>query len=537
MALAVSPQWGANRIKNKLSIEALSHAGYVVPGSQRKSMKGVTARAGSPDTDTIGKLGGMRGLSRDMYMNSPLAASILRRHRIHSIGSGLQVQSILDREFLKLTPEQATLMEKTIEREFDLWAESYNSDFDGINYYGDNQALGYLNMLLSGDFFFMPVWREAPEKDFPYELCIKLIDADLVRDPIGSQYNGLDIQGGVEKNSKGVVVAYHIWDCYSDAFTISPKSTRVPVYDVTGRKQIHHVFDPERISQRRGIPLLANVADSLKQLTRLSEAELMGALVSSFFTVFVKDMSGLGSLMGPAMTPEEVELGGGRYGPNEAEVSARNEEDGNDLEMGHGNIVYLDDKKDAVLADPGKVDKDFSKFWDSLAMQVCAGGNIPLEHAMMHYTTSYTAARAASIDVWQYRLTARTLVSRKMNQPVYQEFLTEAAIKGRVQLPGFFDDYATKRAWSNAAWVGSGQGSLDPLREAKAAVINLNNYLTNHEEQYAEKHGGRWDSAMNKRAREEKLLKELELVNMPAPDEIVGDDGQEDEDQQQNATD
>ncbi len=532
VAGAVSPAWGASRLRSKVTIGAMTHAGLVVPGSRRKSMKGVTATANSPDADLIPKLRGTRALSRDLFMNSPLATSILRRHRIMSIGSGLQFQSSIDRDYLGLDADVAEKYERTIEREFDLWAESFQSDFDGVNYYGDNQALGYLNMLMSGDFFFMPVWRPPFEKGFPYELCIKLIDADLVRDP--NNVGMRDIQGGVEKDNKGRVSAYHLWDTYpNESFLVGRRlvgeSTRVPVYDASGRQQIYHVFDPERISQRRGTALLANVADQLKQLTRLSEAELMSALVSSFFTVFVKDVSGLGSLMGPALTEAETVTGGGRPGPDEPEVSDRFPEDGNDLEMGHGNITYLDDAKDIDIANPDKTDTNFTKFWDGLAAQVSGAANQPIEQAVMKYTTSYTAARAAANDVWQYRLTARTLMSRKMNIPVLRELMSEGILRGRIEAPGFFDDYATMRAWIRGTWVGSGRGSLDPLREAKASVIELNSYLTTREQEFVSSKGGRWDAAMDIRAREQRVLERLGLVDTPDENELVGPDGQEDE--------
>lgn len=532
-AMAISPKWGANRMRSKVTLNAMTHAGLVVPGSRKKSMKGLTATANSPDEDIVPKLSGTRALSRDLYMNSPLATAILRRHRIMSIGSGLQLQSSIDRDYLGLSADEAEKHERMIEREFDLWAESFSSDFEGINFFGDNQALAYLNMLLSGDYFWMPIWRPPLEQGFPYELCIKLIDADLVRDPLIVNVRDLDIRGGVEKRG-GRVHGYHVWDTYPNEYTlvhgsVIGKSTYIPVYDDTGRQQIFHVFDPERISQRRGIGLLAPVAEPLKQLTRVSEAELMSTLVSSFFTVFVKDMSGMGSLLGQAMTPEEVETGGGRYGPDEPEASAKVQEDGNDLELGVGNVVYVDDKKDITIADPSKTDANFAQFWDGVAAQIAGAANIPVEQALMKYTTSYTAARAAGNDVWQYRLTARTLINRKMNTPVLRELMSEGVIRGRIDAPGFFDDYAITRAWMRGTWVGSGRGTLDPLREAKASVIELNSFITTHEQEFVSKHGGRWDEAISKREREKLLIERAGLINVVDQSEIVGPDGQDDD--------
>lgn len=493
-------------------------------------MKGVTATANSPRYDILPKLQGMRALSRDLFMNSPIACAILRRKRALDIGSGLQVQSTIDGDYLGLSPEETKFYEKSFEREFDLWAESTNSDFDRINSYWDNQGLAYINMLISGDFFFMPVWRKPADPTFPYELTIKLIDADLVRSPYGDDYGDQNIKGGIRYNSRGEPEAVCVWNNYdTDIFTNVTDYTWIPVYDSTGRQQIYQVFDPERISQGRGVPLLANVADTLKQLTRLSEAELMNALVSSFFTVFVKDASGLGGFMGPAMTPNETVTGGGRYGPGEAEVSARNIEDGNDLEMGHGNVTYLDEMKDVVIADPGKTDKNFDRFFEALVSTACAGAGMPIETAMMKYTTSYTAARAAYNDLRKHTMIARTVINRKFNGIVYKELLSESVIKSRLNPPGFFNDYATTRAWTRSRWVGTGQGALNPFIEAKAAVIDLNANLTNHEEQYLEKYGGRWDSTMVKRAGEEILLEELGLTTVPDPTELVGPDGQEDD--------
>lgn len=531
---AISPEHGLRRLHHKNKLQICANAGFDVPGSIKKSMKGVTATANSPDRDIIQKLPGMRGLSRDMHMNSPLVTTVFRRHRTLKFGSGLQVQAVIDRNYLGLDSEEARQYEVSFEREFDLWAESFNSDYDGINFYGDNQGLGYLSMLMNGDYFWMPVWRKAPERDFPYELCIKFIESDLVYSPMDHISRDRDIKGGVEKDSKGQIVAYYVWDAYQNdlnRFGRPPTYMRVPVFNTLGERQIYHVYHPERFSQRRGTPLFANSAALLKQITRASDAKVMETLVAAYFTVFVKDASGMGAMLGPALTPEETVTGGGRYGPNEPEASEQYSEDGNDLEMGYGNVTYLDDKKDIVIASADKTDKGFEKFWESMGRLATASGDMPFERALMHYTSSYTAAKAMSNDDWRHAISARTLINRKQNQQVYTEFFVEALLKGRISAPRFFDDYSYKRAWTRSHWVGIGQGSLDPLREAKASVINLNSYLANREEEYAQKTGGRWDSSVERRAREQETLLNLGLKDQPDKTELIGPDGQQDEEQ------
>lgn len=531
----VSPHQGLTRAAQRMKLEALdtfSHTadGYAVPGSRRKAMKGITATANAPSRDIVGKLDGMRALSRDLAMNAPLAAAILDRHTVHTIGKGLKLQSVIDSDYLGLSEEQTDNYQRQIEREFDLYAQNLHVDFDGVCDLGALASLAFYNFLLNGDYFFLYTWLDSPEKDFPYRLSIKLIDADLVRDPDMVTSAGKNIEGGVQVDKAGRVEGYYLHSDYPNEFNLTEKSTWefIPVYSSDGYKQIEHVFAPKRIKQRRGVPWLAPVAEPLKQMTRLSEAELMSVLISNFFTVMVRDSSGMGSMIPDALPPEETVTGGGQYSPTDPNTYAKNYYDGNDVEMGYGNITYLDDNKDITVAEAKRSDREFADFWEALATQVCAGTGIPMEQAQLRYETSYTAARAAANDVWLQRGVMRQLISSRFYQPIYRRWFEEALLRQRIEAPGFFDDYGVAQAWTKAGWIGEGQGSLNPLDEAKADILEINANLSTREEKYIKKHGGRWDSAMRRRAGEDRLLEMLGIRNEPDPEELVGDDGQKD---------
>ena len=66
---------------------------------------------------------------------------------------------------------------------------------------------------------------------------------------------------------------------------------RVPAFDNSGIRQMLHIFTRNRPGMTRGIPYLAPVIESLKQLDRYTEAEIMAAVISSMFTIFVKTES------------------------------------------------------------------------------------------------------------------------------------------------------------------------------------------------------------------------------------------------------
>jgi lambda family phage portal protein len=479
-----APSWALRRSAARAQLQyGMSAVGYDVPRGSSSAMRGLDAYSNSADYDTIPKLEGVRALQKDLFMSSAISPAILRRMRTLGIGSGLTVSPRPDAEALGIDPDAADVFAKSFQREYGMWADSFSADFDGFCTGFEQQGLVYFNMLLSGDCFWMPVWRRPTEAGFPYELSIKLIDADLVRDP--SVKGGLDIEGGVEKDASGQVVAVWVWDRFvNDLSYKQAKCRRVPVYDSRGRRQIYHVVDPERLNQRRGLGRLANVAKHMKQVSRLGDAQLMSALVASYFTVFVKDATGMG--IGP-MPNANLDTGD----------VAKKWDDGS-VSLGPGNILTLPGNKDVTLASPNKSDQNFNVFFDTLWAQACAAGGIPVEQALMRYTSSYTAARAAANDVWVARLADRQLIVRRFCQPIYTELLIEAILRNRISAPGFFRDYSNRSAWSKAQWIGSGRGSLNPLDEAKAHELAIKNVLGTHEEIYTAETGGRWEDALDR---------------------------------------
>lgn len=495
IAYTISPKWAANRLRYRAFANSLN--GYVTANSPKKSMAGLSLGLHSPKSDIGDKIEAIRALSRDVYMTSSLGSAIIKRHKTQTICTGLKFQSSPKYERLGITDIESKKFSGDLEGLFDIWAESTFCGLSGNLTFGEMQGLVYLSLLLNGDFFWMPIWRKPQNPNFPYELTIKLIDADLVRDPLSSLYGRnarLKIENGVETNELGEVVAYHVWNSYKDDVG---NSTRISVYK-NGRQQIYHVFNPERFDQKRGLPCLANVAESLKQLTRLNEAEVMSALVSSFFTVFVKDATNLGGAINPA------------YQTNE-DPSVDKDSFEQDLEMGYGNIAYVGNGRDITVANPNKTDADYHKFYDGQAVQACGGANIPYEQTVLHYTTSYTAARAADNAVWKHRLEDRSIISSKFCQPILEELAYESILRGMLSAPGYIDSYVQRKYWSNGRWIGTGRGYMEPLKEIKAQVEAIDNNLSTHEEAYTTTHGDRWDNMVENKANEEKLLKDKEL--------------------------
>ena len=98
------------------------------------------------------------------------------------------------------------------------------------------------------------------------------------------------------------------------------------------------------------------------------------------------------------------------------------------------------------------------------------------------------------MDAWDDFRMRRTWLVDDFCKPTYEVWLAEAVARGRIAAPGFFDDPMIRAAWSGSHWIGPVQVSLDPLREVKAAVLQIQHALKTNEQVTREQGGGDWDA-------------------------------------------
>lgn len=507
--LAVAPRMGIERIRAKATITSLNSAGFVTPGKTKRSMLSWFTSGGSADFDVLNDLPKSRAGSRDLYMNTPIATGVIRRLATNAVNAGLTVQSRIDRDFLKLSDDAANKWEKDAEREWKLWSTSKNCDLNRTNTFGQLQHLSFLSFLLSGDVFIMLPFKKV--KDFPYSLRLQLIEGDQISNP-NNMAEGMPnskIRGGVEVDSDNAPVAYHIRTKHPGDFTFQFKWKRVPIFGKnSGRRNILHIFNKERPGQRRGMPFLAPVMEQLKQLTRLSESELMGALVASFFTVFVKNIPSDGRL-DEGFIPSTTD---GATTSNSLIQDPSTDAGDKNYEMGSGNIITLDEDEDIEVADPKRPNNAFEPFFEAIVKQVGASLELPFELIMQVFNSNYSASRGAILEAWKTIKKYRQNFITDFCQPVYEEFLTEAVINGRLVAPGFLTDPLKKMAWCGTRWGGLGQGQIDPMKETKGAILRMRNHLTTHEDESQMLGNDDWEKTADRASKEQKILKDKELV-------------------------
>lgn len=498
---AVAPVWSANRLRARVG-HALSASlgGWSGADKTRRSLSGWNPISGDADDDTLRDLPTLRDRSEDLVRNSPLAGGAIDTMCTHVVGTGLSLQASIDAAALGLSAEQAAAWHADVERKYNAWWETQDCDITRtLNGYG-LQRLSLLAELTRGDCFV--VLTQATWATGPVRLALQFIEADRCANP-DLKPNTDTLVEGVEMDANGAPVKYHF-------ASRSPRRGRgrkitwqsVQAFGTrTGRRNVLHLFDRNRINLTRGVPVLAPVIEPLKQLERYTEAELMAAVVSGMFTVFIKT-EGSTTLMPNALGAK-----------TQAGAAA-----GSDIGLGNGSIVELAQNESIETANPGRPNAQFAPFVDAIFTQVGVRLGVPKEVLLKVYNSSYTAAQASFLDAWRTFRTRRDRHAMYFCQPVYQAWLDEAVATGYVAAPGYFSNALVRRAWQGAQWVGDGPGAIRPDIAVESAVKRVDAGISTLEAESVLHDGVKWSVKYPQLLREAELMRKLREERGEVPD-------------------
>lgn len=504
-------------------------SGYGEAGASglRRALRGFIANSLSPSLDIDAHNTTLRQRGRMLYMGSPIATSAINTNRTKIIGTGLTLKSAVHRELLAMSPEQAKAFQKRAEAEFRLWADKKeHCDATGMNNLAGIQQLCVLSWLMSGDVFVL-IKRAEPTKMNPYTLRLHVVEADRICTPsqygIGRAMQGTDginqensnkIHDGVEVDSNGRVVAYHVARGYPRQFNREKLEwDRIEaIGEKTGLPNILHIMSSERADQYRGITYLAQVIEPLLQINRYTQSELVAALVQSFFTAWVTTQT----------SPSEIpfnETGSGIVNQDGSSADAPGiSAHENELEMGPGTIHHLAEGETVTFGNPNIPSTGFDSFVKSITRIIGSALEIPYEVLSKEFNSSYSASRAALMEAWESIMMRRAWIIDDLCQPVYDTWLAEAVARGRIKAPGFFTDPLLRSAWSGAHWIGPVQGHLDPVKEIRADRMAINCGVKTHEQVTRQYGMGDWEENADQLQREKEKLAQIAQLSEPNPD-------------------
>lgn len=453
---------------------------------QLRSLAAWAATIGSPTSDlpaTEQKT--LRARSRDAFRGHMIARAALTRSRTNIVGTGLMCRPSVDHVTLGITAEEAEVLNKQLQSSWERWAEDpvscdleMTSDIYGL------QSLALLSAMQSGDVFALT--PEVPRSGGVSGMKVQLIEADRISNPNDAQdtttlVDGVAISGGapvgywIRSNHPGDRDASNAtWSYYPAIGT------------ETGRRRVLHVWnDKERPGQVRGAPYLAPILEPLRQIERYGSAELMAAVISAMLTVFIEKAE------------EKFDDNGQPISP----FSDTTTDEPPQLALGNGAVVDLAPGEKATSVNPSRPNANFDPFFMAVVKQIGAALELPVDELLLHYQSSYSAARAAMLQAWRFYMLRRWALTQQFCQPIYGLWLDEEVASGRINLPNYADPIR-RRAWSRALWIGPARGAMDELKEAQAAAKRIETGVSNETMETAAMTGEDWSVVQAQRARE-----------------------------------
>lgn len=492
-----NPQAGLQRVKAR---GAMSLLGGYIGARYRKSTRDWFAPTLSADMDTIYDLPTLRGRSRDLVRNTPLATGAVGTVVTNVIGGGLQLVSRPDWDTLSMTEKQADKWRQNTEREFALFAESTTCDITRkLDFYG-LQALAFRSCLESGDSFaLLPM---VPVTGSPYQTRIQLLEADRIGTPIQAIQVTEQLTAGIEKDQYGAPIAYWILRHHPGGpMGLTLQADRYMAFGAkTGRRNVLHLFQQDRPEQTRGVPYLAPVIELLMQVAKYSEAELAAAVITALLAVFVTSEDGQGIA-------------------NPSGNDGKNIDPDKEIKLGTASVIDLNPGDKIETVAPNRPNGAFDPFFQACVRQIGVALQLPFEVLIKHFTASYSAARAAMLEAWRFYRMRRIFMANNFCQPIFETWMEEAIALGRIDAPGFFDDPAIRRAYLMADWIGDSPGQIDPLKEAQAAQLRVQEEFSTRAVETMQLTGMRWEDVHREAVREKKLrIKDgIEVANVPVP--------------------
>ena len=402
------------------------------------------------------------------------------------------------------------------EARFNLAAESVDGWFDagGMMTFTDQIRLVVGSCVLAAEAFGAVEWEDS-DPSRPFKTAIQMVSPHRICNQDGRPDDRY-LRRGIEIDRKGRPLRYHVrrgyqsewYDADSDRWTI------VEARKPWGRRQMLHIREVQQIDQTRGVAELVAALSHTRMAKKWGEITLQRAVVDATYATAIES----------ELPPAEViaAMGGGQEGYERALGSYMGM-----LQqyLGAAENISIDGVKMPHFfpgtklnmktpQSPGGVGSDFEA---SLHRRIAA----TLGVSYSDYTRDLSRTNYSGLK-GELALADRDIAVKKKSWAdrwatmVYQLWFEEEMAAGNLPLPPYrnrsdFYRPLMKDAYTRCAWIGTGRGQIDEMKETQAAILRIASGLSTYEDEAA-KLGKDYRETFAQRAKEAKLAKRLGLV-------------------------
>ncbi len=433
----------------------------------------------------------VRARARYQEDNSDIVEGIVGALERNIVGTGIKLQA----KTKKANGEENDKLNQQIERLWKKWCRAKNCDITGQQSFQEMQAMAIRRILVDGGVLFIK----------------NIIDGQFVLqtrevDDLDSSYTVVPQAGknriinGIELNKYNKPVAYYIKTVQPDGFW-DGKSERIPA------DRVIFLYRKKLPSQIREISELTRTLARVNDVDEFMKAVNVKEKILACLSVFIK---------------KAMPGGPGRGGVAKTDTTSGYTQ----TKLAPGMITHLHPNDEIQTVNPSGQASDTQKVIQTQQRLSGIGQGLSYESASRDYSqTNYSSARQGLLEdqttykIWQNFLAEHLLIE------VYEEFLKNAVLSGKLSIPGFYNDLDK---YLEHEWQMPGWSWIDPLKEVKANEVALNTGQTTLAK-IAANSGQDWHDMLKQRAKEQELAKELGLSlsgdnNNEFTEEIISDD-------------
>ncbi len=440
-----APAAAARRAYARQVFRKQSQRAYEAARVDRMNSSWYTANQ-SADRALLGDADKVRMRSRDLIRNNAYARGAIDAIVANVVGCG-----IIPRPALENDDQNEAIL-----RAWQRWCEQ--ADSAGRLHFYEMQSLALREMIEAGEgLVHFTADTEDPIRVSP--LALELIEADRIDSGqdtyrTGQKENTNEVRRGVELDRRGRAVGYYLFPTHPDGTGLSYSSSQR--VDAAG---ILHVFRQERIGQTRGISWLSPAVMWLRDLGLYVDNEIQASAVASCFSVVIKTIDS-GDTFGAIATPSGAES---------------TDSDGNRFErIQPGLVSHLMPGESIETVNPSRPNSAAGPWIDLILRSIAVGMGLSYELVSRDYSkTNYSSNRASALEDRRRFKPLQKFLVWHLCQPVYREWFTSCVIAGRDGFPSVDEFVANPDAWLMVNWRPPGWEWVDPLKEAQASQLEV----------------------------------------------------------------
>ena len=430
--------------------------------------------------------------ARDLTRNDAYIRGGVTLRKDNIVGSYfmLNAQPNSARLFGKEDPKWEEEFQEEVEEKFAAFAESPRNwiDASGHNTLTQMVRMAIEQHTVHGEVLASVEWLRGNRR--PFHTALQLIDVDRLTNP-PDQLTNPNIIMGVELGPVWQEpVAYHIRRAHpTDRFQIdSMKTRRVPKELPWGRLQMIHIFEQFRPAQTRGIGTMVTAIPEMRMSRQFRDIVLQNAILNATYAATIEsdslDASTIfAQLGGTDFPPEKVmeammSLSKGYYEMVSATVGKSK-----NFQIGGVKIPWLPPGSKLNLQGAGQGGPLGSEFESSLHRAMATAFGVSYEQWSKDYTkTNYSSYKGAMTETYKAMAAIKKGVADTFATWAYRLWLEEALNQGQItsirrNMPSWYEGQ-NEEWYSDCDWVGASRGQVDEVKETEAAVMRIDNGLS-----------------------------------------------------------